>query len=698
MGRQELVGGWAKWAGGLLGGVFFTGKFTFSAKQPTWAFALPAWPAAGHEDWRAYSREANITGAGAKVQRPFTAEVLFLDPEVAWYDTAQHEEAAYRRALSPALTLYRSLEVLGLESVMCGDCGAGSSSGWVLKNAATRAVNWGPLRREHASRDGPTVQSGPPLAAVIRASSKDKRPVLSYRLRTGFEAPTAAQALAAVFALCEAGCPALGDADHALGVRVYDKTRMDARELMDTLVKQEQSNGWRLTRAPLRLVNRTAIPDMHYCCTAATEEDLGNWSRGRFGFAETKAGKRREAEQTLTAEGLATTLEAMLWASGTLARPTASSYCTPEEDSQLMKALGWVLTFNLFHAGTTPAHETEYLAENGGSNRPFDTFTLRAALAAAAAIRSWRAEAAARAARCAATRPAAPPTPPQAASTSSRGGTSKVERRTTASGRGAAAAPGRQAPPDAGPSRGAREAPSGRAGALASQRTAGGTKLERRVAAGRGAGGSASRAAAAGGAGAAAAEANGTRELVAATPTIQVARVTSGRPNAAPPSPLTRQQQAAPAASQARALPTVKPVPYNPFAASRATTTATAPPPNGLAGALPPGLPAGAPSVPAPTAVVGPSAATGVTPRRPGVPSWGGTDSKPVPGPSHEEDEDHSVMCVMCLDGPRRFGFLHGTAVHTGVCEECSAVLRTRMPGLECLLCRQPVEEIVVLF
>ncbi|KAG2492128.1 hypothetical protein HYH03_009619 [Edaphochlamys debaryana] len=320
------------------------------------------------------------------------------------------------------------------------------------------------------------------------------------------------------------------------------------------------------------------------------------------------------------------------------------------------------------------------------------TYALRAALAAAAAIQSWRAEAAARAATQAATRPATPPTTTPAASTSSRGGTSKVERRTTASGRGAAAAPGRQAPPDAGPSRGAQAAPSGKAGGAALQSRSSVTKPERRVAAWRGAGGASATGAAAETA-AAATEASAARAPAAATQTV-----TPGRPNAAPPSPLTRQEQAAPAASQALALPTAQPVPYNPFAAARSAPIVSAPPPNGLAGALPPGLPAGAPSVPAPTAVVSPSATTDVTPRRPGVPSWGGTDSKPVPGPSHEEDEDHSVMCVMCLDGPRRFGFLHGTAVHTGVCEECSAVLRSRMPGLECLLCRQPVEEIVMLF
>ncbi|PNH04937.1 Fumarylacetoacetase [Tetrabaena socialis] len=55
---------------------------------------------------------------------------------------------------------------------------------------------------------------------------------------------------------------------------------------------------------------------------------------------------------------------------------------------------------------------------------------------------------------------------------------------------------------------------------------------------------------------------------------------------------------------------------------------------------------------------------------------------------------DGDDSCLVCMDGPQLFGFLHGGRLHIGVCGGCAELLGRR-PGLECPVCRQQVEGIV---
>ncbi|KXZ48275.1 hypothetical protein GPECTOR_29g52 [Gonium pectorale] len=77
-------------------------------------------------------------------------------------------------------------------------------------------------------------------------------------------------------------------------------------------------------------------------------------------------------------------------------------------------------------------------------------------------------------------------------------------------------------------------------------------------------------------------------------------------------------------------------------------------------------------------------------------------DMDMAPDPTYEEpvfpDED-ADSCLVCLERPRRFGFLHGGSVHRAVCEECAAVLRRRPGGpMDCVLCRKRVERVIECF
>ncbi len=53
------------------------------------------------------------------------------------------------------------------------------------------------------------------------------------------------------------------------------------------------------------------------------------------------------------------------------------------------------------------------------------------------------------------------------------------------------------------------------------------------------------------------------------------------------------------------------------------------------------------------------------------------------------------VCCLVCQDGPRQHGFLHGGSMHGGVCGECAELVRAR-PGVLCPIW-EPVEPIVAI-
>ncbi len=67
--------------------------------------------------------------------------------------------------------------------------------------------------------------------------------------------------------------------------------------------------------------------------------------------------------------------------------------------------------------------------------------------------------------------------------------------------------------------------------------------------------------------------------------------------------------------------------------------------------------------------------------------------------PVGNEDEDEAV-CLVCHDGPRQWGFLHGGSVHVGVCGGCRELVRARAGAggaVSCPVCREPVDGIIKL-
>ncbi len=62
-----------------------------------------------------------------------------------------------------------------------------------------------------------------------------------------------------------------------------------------------------------------------------------------------------------------------------------------------------------------------------------------------------------------------------------------------------------------------------------------------------------------------------------------------------------------------------------------------------------------------------------------------------------EEDE---AVCLVCHDGPRQWGFLHGGSVHVGVCGGCRELVRARAGAggaVACPVCREQVDGIIQL-
>ncbi len=68
-----------------------------------------------------------------------------------------------------------------------------------------------------------------------------------------------------------------------------------------------------------------------------------------------------------------------------------------------------------------------------------------------------------------------------------------------------------------------------------------------------------------------------------------------------------------------------------------------------------------------------------------------------APAADDEGDEDEAV-CLVCHDGPRQWGFLHGGSVHMGVCGGCMEELARRgRQGNTCPVCREPVDAVIKL-
>ncbi len=69
--------------------------------------------------------------------------------------------------------------------------------------------------------------------------------------------------------------------------------------------------------------------------------------------------------------------------------------------------------------------------------------------------------------------------------------------------------------------------------------------------------------------------------------------------------------------------------------------------------------------------------------------------------PAQEADGDEEeAVCLVCHDGPRQWGFLHGATVHMGVCGGCRELVRARAGAggaVACPVCREPVDTIIKL-
>ncbi len=59
---------------------------------------------------------------------------------------------------------------------------------------------------------------------------------------------------------------------------------------------------------------------------------------------------------------------------------------------------------------------------------------------------------------------------------------------------------------------------------------------------------------------------------------------------------------------------------------------------------------------------------------------------------------DDVGICIVCMDAPRAFGFLHGHAVHVGVCGGCAKALGTKTGETQCPVCRGTVERMVAIY
>ncbi|KAF5829044.1 hypothetical protein DUNSADRAFT_16648 [Dunaliella salina] len=66
------------------------------------------------------------------------------------------------------------------------------------------------------------------------------------------------------------------------------------------------------------------------------------------------------------------------------------------------------------------------------------------------------------------------------------------------------------------------------------------------------------------------------------------------------------------------------------------------------------------------------------------------------PAQPRREDLDSETreQCLVCLDGPRHYGFLHSGTMHLGVCGNCLPSVRQR--GVtECIVCRSRIDQII---
>ncbi len=84
------------------------------------------------------------------------------------------------------------------------------------------------------------------------------------------------------------------------------------------------------------------------------------------------------------------------------------------------------------------------------------------------------------------------------------------------------------------------------------------------------------------------------------------------------------------------------------------------------------------------------SAGTGALPGS-SVPGLGGKGGDAL-------DVDDVGTCIVCMDAPRAFGFLHGHAVHVGVCGGCAKALGAREGEARCPVCRDTVERVVAIY
>ncbi|KAG2492127.1 hypothetical protein HYH03_009618 [Edaphochlamys debaryana] len=768
--------GWLQWNGLDL---------NFSAHEPTHSFELPKWPAAKAGNPLEPGRVINTQHQNLTVSffdQPFYVHMLLEAAKVTWHADAQHAEADFRRALSPALTLYRSLEVLGLESLMCGDCGMDGGG-----------------NSDHT----PTPALAPEVVAPSFTTGSS--PVLRYAHSSGLTTSSPAEALAAALYFCATACPTAGSLRERVQAAL-DSIRGDALRLRSSLLLRKAECSKHVLPPLLGepLHNRPLVGAE---CCAAKQMGRAAADGASAGDAEVVGNAVRHlARPGMEAHALYGTLEAMAWASGAVPPPAPSPLCSPFQSCTLRSDLDLYLARVLAFEGhtstvagenatntTTQEHPLQLgfgsisakakargcrLVPSSGSfaraeaynetaKQLFEESAQEAMITVASglafiAFTHWRRrsyqvqllpvvillckryvpwpqlqldwvlkglacamalvvlavwsvkalnteprgsrqpESEAPGADSGATPlgsgPAPCPVPDGSASrdqtrrrkVAAAGAQGSVR---VASGQGATMSKqGRQASQD---SRGAAVATA--AGQGAAQAKQGRPATPDRRSAGAAAarpGGSTAEGAAA----AATSSAAGGRRSARRRRVVKESADPSSTPGDQPPPPAPLTDLGASDRCSRRAEPGSVPTPaaagstFKPPARNPTAVTPVWPAP----GAQGLGSPAAA-SRSHPIDDQGGMPAPDV----PCVPNW--RDLTPSPAAAAEASsggaaEECCQQCFMCLDGPRRFGFLHGTAVHTGVCEECSAVLRSRMPGLECPLCREPVEEIVMLF
>jgi hypothetical protein len=89
-----------------------------------------------------------------------------------------------------------------------------------------------------------------------------------------------------------------------------------------------------------------------------------------------------------------------------------------------------------------------------------------------------------------------------------------------------------------------------------------------------------------------------------------------------------------------------------------------------------------------------PAAAAAVTASPPAAAAEAAAAIKAEDDADVHSDEGAEVLCVVCWEGVREVGLLHGDLMHLCLCRGCAGAYGV---GSECPMCRQTVEDVATL-